>query len=107
MKKNKKYFPPLIILMISFLLIVFALLKFGFGEYVVLTYWFWICGKNVCGYFCDGEMFAFGSSNILKKEKDDEGRILVFYLTLVAYFFFLTLAFFQYPWRNFFYAIRI
>jgi len=102
MKKNKKYFPPLIILMISFLLIVFALMKFGFGEYVVLTYWFWICGKNVYGYFYDGEMFAFGRSNIGEGEEDNEGRIIVFYLTLALYFIFLSMAFFQYPWRNFF-----
>lgn len=43
-----------------FLLFVFLLAKFNFGEYILLIYWFYICGKNIHGYFNDGRMFAFG-----------------------------------------------
>ncbi len=102
LKKNKKYFLPIIVLMVLFLLIIFTFVKFGFGEYVVLICWFLLCGKNVHGYFCDGRMFAFSSSDIKKGEKDPEGRVVVFLLTLVLYFSFITIALFKNPWRNFF-----
>jgi hypothetical protein len=102
MKKNKQYFFPLIIFMVLFLLIVSIFVKFSSGEYVVLICWLFLCGKNVHGYFFDGRMFAFSSSDIKKGEKDPEGRVVVFLLTLVLYFSFITIALFKNPWRNFF-----
>lgn len=96
MKKNKKHFQYIIILMGISLLIVFFLAKFDFAEYIVLTYWFWLCGKNIHGYFYDGRMFAFGGADISKGENDHESRVIFLYITLMAYFVFLLIALFTY-----------
>lgn len=96
MKKNKKYFQYITILMGLFLLLVFFLAKLNFGEYIVLVFWFGLCVRNIYGYFYDGRMFAFGSSDVLKGENDDESRVIVLYVTLIAYFVFLLIALFTY-----------
>lgn len=79
-----------------FLLVVLFLLELNFGENIVLTYWFWLCGKNVHGYFYDGRMFAFGGSDVLKGENNDGSRLFLLYITLIAYVVFLLIALFTY-----------
>lgn len=96
--KNKKYFLYITIAMGVFLLFVFLLAKFNFGEYILLIYWFYICGKNIHGYFYDGRMFAFGGADVSKGENNDEARVFFLYMTLILYFVLLSIILFTY-WR--------